>query len=70
MLDSTKVILLHGFSNQDVTQILNAYKQIKNMPPAIFAATTETSLEWKVKELIKELEKEHEEFKKMKEAQK
>jgi len=33
----------------------------------IFASTTPTNLEWKVQDLIGELKKEHEEFKKMKE---
>lgn len=67
MKKDTKVILMHGFTNEEVTKILDAYKKISQMPSSIFAATTETSLNWKVKDLIAELEKEHEEFKKIKE---
>ena len=56
-----KVILLHGFSREEV---LAAMRAIKTALPAArdaaFATTTETNLTWKVTELLEQVAKEHE----------
>ncbi len=53
-----KAILLSGFTNEEIKEFLNWYKQNKNLPRVILASVTETALEWKVKDWLKELEEE------------
>lgn len=68
MEKNEKVILLSGFTNSEIKEILNCYKENKKLPKdIIFATVTETSLKWTVEEWLNELSKEHEEFKKLKE---
>jgi len=61
---SEKVVIFHGFSKEELNRITELLK--KNFPgqDIIMAITTPTSLQWKVGELISELKKEHEYFKK------
>ncbi len=65
MIDK-KVIILNGFTQEELREFLTWYKQNKNLPPSIFAVITEHSIEWKVKDLLEELVKEDEEMKKRK----
>ena len=58
-----KVLILHGFSNKQTHEFIRHYKAHKDLPKVIFASTTSTSENMKVKELIKELVKEHSEIK-------
>ncbi len=68
MKKNEKVILLNGFTNSEIKEILNCYKENKKLPKdIIFATVTETALKWTVEEWLNELSKEHEEFKKLKE---
>ncbi len=60
-----KIILLHNFEKSEILKLMKAVKETFPAEEIIFASTTPTSLEWKVKDLIDELNKEHEEFKKM-----
>jgi DNA-binding transcriptional MerR regulator len=66
MGEKQKAILLSGFTNSEIKELLNCYKANKNLPKdIIFATVTETALDWKVKDWLKELEAEHAEFKKL-----
>ncbi len=59
-----KVIIFHGFSRQELMSLINLLNSHSQVPKdIIMATTTETSLQWKVVDLIKELAKEHEYFK-------
>lgn len=60
-----KVVLLHNFEKQDILKIMKLIKENFN-EDIIFASTTSTSLKWTVEDLLEELNKEHEEFKKLK----
>jgi DNA-binding transcriptional MerR regulator len=53
-----KAVLLSGFTNEEIREFLNWYKQNKKLPRVILASVTETALEWKVKDWLKELEEE------------
>ncbi len=60
-----KVIIFHGFTGEELEILIKILK--KDFPKykdTILATTTETSLNWKVKELINELIEEREYFKK------
>ena len=62
-----KAILLSGFTNGEIKELLNSYKKNGKLPKdIIFATITETALNWTVKDWLKELNAEHEEFKKLK----
>lgn len=56
--DKVKVVILSGFSDSQLHNLINNYKK-NNLPKAIFATVTKTSKEFKIKDLIKELKKEH-----------
>ncbi|MBI2445767.1 DUF3783 domain-containing protein [Candidatus Micrarchaeota archaeon] len=53
---STKIILLSGFSDQELHAVIDAYRINKQMPTAIFATVTAASENFKVKDLLAELE--------------
>jgi hypothetical protein len=56
----TPVILMHGLSQEEVVAVMKAAKAALGDPDkAAFAMTTETSLEWKVKDLIEHIGEEH-----------
>ena len=65
MIDK-KVIILNGFKEEELKEFLSWYKKNEKLPKSIFAVVTEHSMEWKVKDLIKELVKEDEEVKRLK----
>lgn len=50
-----KVILLSGFSDKQLHDVIDAYRSNKKLPKTIFATVTEQSKEFKVKELLEEL---------------
>ncbi len=52
----TKIILLSGFSDKELHAVIDAYRLNKTMPKAIFATVTEMSENFKVKDLLAELE--------------
>ena len=63
-----RVILFHGFTREELMLLINLLNSYPQVPrDIIMATTTETSLQWKVRDLIKELTKEHEYFKKQQE---
>jgi hypothetical protein len=53
---ATKIILLSGFSDLELHAVVDAYRLNKQMPKAIFATVTEMSENFKVKDLLAELE--------------
>jgi len=60
-----KVIIFHGFAREELPAIMKAIKEAAGKEEdIIMAVSTPTSLEWKLKDLITELVREHEFFKK------
>lgn len=59
-----KVILLHNFKDSEVREFLEILKKSENLSKSIVAVTTETSIQWKVGDLMNELIKEDEEIRK------
>ncbi len=59
-----KAILLSGFTDEEIKELLRCYKENKNLPHTIFATVTETVLKWKVEDWLKELEEEDRYFRK------
>jgi hypothetical protein len=56
----TPVILMHGFSQEEALAVMRAAKAaLKDPSAAAFAMTTQTSLDWKVSELLDHLAQEH-----------
>jgi hypothetical protein len=54
------VILMHGLSQEEAVAVMRAVKAALGDPAkAAFAMTTETSLDWKVRDLIEHLAEEH-----------
>jgi len=63
-----KAIIFHGFSHEELNLLIRTIKKVPDAPKDIIrAVTTPTSLEWKVKDLIEELSKEHRYFREKKE---
>jgi len=64
-----KIVIFHGLSDEEAAFYMKLIKQSSKEPKSfIFAMTTTSSLEWKVKDLIIELKEEHNYFKKNNEA--
>ncbi|MEM5948217.1 DUF3783 domain-containing protein [Spirochaetia bacterium 38H-sp] len=62
-----KVVILHGFTNQEIHRLLPAIREAADKEKEIvFAMTTDTNLQWKVIDLIQEVTEEHKEMKKIK----
>lgn len=61
--EGQSVIVFHGFSKEKLPAVMQAVKSATSGDDIIMAVTTPTSLEWKLKDLIQELTKEHEYFK-------
>ncbi len=60
----SKVVIFHGLTDEEAAKFMRLIKQNTSEPKEfIFAVTTEHSLNWKVKDLIAELEEEHSYFK-------
>ena len=53
-----KIIILSGYSDEQLHDLINTYKKNK-LPKAIFAAITKHNKNFKLKDLLKELKKEH-----------
>jgi len=64
-IKNAKIIIINGFTNEELKEFLSFYKKNPNLPVPIFATVTDNSLEMKVKDLIEELIEEDENFKKM-----
>ena len=56
-----KLVLIHGFSNEEAVKMMRAVKAASSDPGEIaFAITTPTNLEWKIKDLVDQVRMEHE----------
>lgn len=64
-IKEAKIIIINGFTNEELKDFLSFYKKNPNLPIPIFATVTDNSLEMKVKDLIEELIEEDGSFKKM-----
>ncbi len=64
-MSEKKVVIFHGFEREELGSLIKVLRE-KAGKEIIMAVTTETSLEWKVKDLIKELIEEDEFMKKKK----
>jgi len=60
-----KFAIMHGMNNEEVKKVLGVFKT-QGIKDVIFATTTETSLNWKLSNLLDELLEEDEYFKKIK----
>ena len=59
-MSNTKVVFLHGFSQEEISRIIRGVKSVAADPGSVaFCMTTENNLEWKVKDLIKDVTEEH-----------
>jgi hypothetical protein len=61
------VILLHGFSRETLMKMVEGIKNLAGelgVDPAslAFASTTPINLDWKIKKLIREVRREHEQM--------
>ncbi|KLO24885.1 MULTISPECIES: DUF3783 domain-containing protein [unclassified Marinitoga] len=63
-IKETPVIILNGFTGDEINKIMKAIKNVEGMPRIIFATTTETNINWTIKDLINELKQEDIEVKK------
>jgi len=60
-----RMVLLHGFNNQEAVAIMRAVKSVIEDPQGVaFSVTTPTNIQWQVGQLIREVREEHEYMKK------
>ena len=58
-----KIVIFHGVTDEEAAFLMRLIKEnVSNPKNFIFAVTTEHSLNWKVRDLIHELEEEHNYF--------
>lgn len=58
--DKNKVIIMHGFSHEEINSIMKVVKkQFENPRDLIFAMSTEQSLEMKLGALIEDMAEDH-----------
>ncbi|MBU1197394.1 DUF3783 domain-containing protein [Candidatus Micrarchaeota archaeon] len=55
-----KIILLDGFSENDVRAFIEFYKKSHNLPPAIIAVSTDATRQLPLKQVILTLQQKHE----------
>ena len=59
--DDTKVVFVHGFSQEEVSRIMRGVRSVVADPGSVaFCMSTEKNVEWKVKSLIADVTEEHE----------
>lgn len=60
-MEDKRVIYMHGFSKEEAVKIMRSVKGALETPADIaFSMSTQTNVEWKVKDLITEVAEEHE----------
>ncbi len=56
-----KVILIHGFSNEEAFRVMRAVKAAAPDPGEIaFAVSTPTNLDWRIRDLVDQVRLDHE----------
>ncbi len=59
-MDDHKVIFMHGFTQEEMGRILRGVKSVVEDPGSVaFCMSTEKNLDWKVRDLIKDVTEEH-----------
>jgi len=70
-MSDQKVIVLHGFDPEEALAALRALKAaLPSAVDAAFATTTETNLEWKLKDLLEHVSDEHRQYREMAKSRK
>jgi hypothetical protein len=65
-MSDQKVIVLHGFEPEETLAAMRALKAaLPSAGDAAFATTTETNLEWKLKDLLDHVSEEHRQYRGM-----
>ncbi|ANQ53090.1 MULTISPECIES: DUF3783 domain-containing protein [Thermosipho] len=64
-MEDKRFVILHGFEKDDIFKVMKILKENFPEKELIFATTTPTNLNWKLSDLIVEIEKEHKVMKKM-----
>lgn len=60
MDNPAKIVFIHGFEDEEIRTLMGAVKAaFPGRGDLAFAMSTETNLEWKVKDLIAEVSTEH-----------
>ncbi len=62
-MDKYPVFIMHDVPREKLSEVMQAIRSVLGKD-VIFSITTETNLQWKVQDLIKELISEHEHMKK------
>ena len=64
-MDDHKVVFLHGFSQEEISRIMKGVRSVvADRGSVAFCMSTRNNLEWKVKDLLKDVSEEHEYMKK------
>ncbi|MDP2717759.1 MAG: DUF3783 domain-containing protein [Candidatus Micrarchaeota archaeon] len=56
--ENDKIVLVSGFSGEELHALIDAYRQNRQLPKAIFATVTDASKDFKVRDLLAELVRE------------
>jgi hypothetical protein len=65
-MEEQKVVVLHGFSPEEAVAAMRALKAaLPSAAEAAFATSTETNLEWKLKDLVEHVTEEHRQYREM-----
>ncbi len=68
-MDEEKVIIMHGFDQDEVVAIMRAAKSaVPAAKEAAFATSTPTNLGWKLSEILEHVAEEHRHFRETKKA--
>jgi hypothetical protein len=71
VMSEQKIIILHGFEPEETLVAMRALKAaLPSASEAAFATTTETNLEWKLKDLVEHVSEEHRQYREMAKARK
>jgi hypothetical protein len=66
MRNDQKIVVLHGFEPEEALAAMRALKAaLPSAGDAAFATTTETNLEWRLKDLVEHVSEEHRQYKEM-----
>jgi hypothetical protein len=66
-MEEQKIVVLHGFTPEEAMVAMRALKgALPAASDAAFAMSTETNLNWKLKDLVEHVTQEHQQYKAMK----
>ena len=59
--DRYRVIFMHGFTQEEMTRIMRGVRSVVEDPTEVaFCTSTPNNLEWRVRDLLKDVMEEHE----------